>query len=188
MSNFNQGRLECVVGCMYAGKSEELMRRLRRAKIAKQPMQLFKPAGEQWWGSEPKVVSHHRTEMQALPVPIDNPKAILDMIKSDTLVVGIDEAHFFSSSIISVCEELVSNHIRVILAALDTDYRGTPWGSIPMLLTLADKVDKLTAVCTICGSAATRTHRLFDSTKQVEIGADGKYEARCRLHFYPPTP
>ena len=186
MTEFNQGHLECIVGCMFSGKTEEMMRRLRRAAIAKQPVQLFKPSGEQWWGSEPKVVSHHRTEMPATPVPAENPRMMLELLKPETLVVGVDEAHFFGSEITEVCEELVKRSIRVILAMLDLDYRGQPFGSAPLLLTLADMVDKRSAVCTICGKAATRTYRLFESQNQVEIGADGKYDARCRLHFAPP--
>lgn len=178
--SFKQGHVEVICGPMYSGKSTEMMRRLRRARIGRQKVQVFKPKLDTR-GDMEKVSSHDKVEFQAIPV--ETPRAILGYALDDeTQVVGIDEAQFFDESIVSVVQMLADRGIRVIIAGLDTDFQFKPFGAMPALLVLAESVDKLTAVCTVCGEPATRTQRLTESKELVIPGAAGQYEARCRKH------
>lgn len=176
---FERGHIEVICGCMFSGKSSEMIRRLKRAKIAGQKIQVFKPVIDDRWGTS-QVSTHDRVEFQALPVHSSHD--ILQGLSSDTQVVGIDEVQFFDSSIVSVVQILADKGIRVIIAGLDMDYQGKPFGPMPDLLAIAEFVDKLTAVCMVCGAPATRTQRLTESDALVEVGDKGKYEARCRKH------
>ena len=173
------GGLEILCGPMYAGKSTELMHRLRRAQIGRQSIQVFKPSTDTR-GNTFKLSSHDKVEFEATPVA--NSQEVLDRVFPETQVVGLDEAQFFDDGIVQVAQTLADRGVRVIVAGLDTDYRAEPFGSMPALLAIAETVDKLTAVCMVCGGPATRTQRLSDSHDLVEIGAQGKYEARCRKH------
>lgn len=166
---------------MFSGKSVEMFRRLRRARVAKQSIIVYKPAIDNRAGGQ-HTSSHDGEKFECLPIPTDEPERILLTCPGTTQVVAIDEAQFFASGIVRVCQELVRRGTRVIVAGLDQDYRGEPFGSMPTLLALADRVDKLTAVCTECGRSATKTQRLTVSQEQIEIGASDKYAARCREH------
>lgn len=177
---FERGHIEVICGCMFSGKSSEMIRRLKRAKIAGQKIQVFKPVIDDRWGTS-QVSTHDRVEFQAIPV--ETPRTILGYAPDDeTQVVGIDEAQFFDESIISIAQILADKGIRVIIAGLDSDFRGKPFGPMPNLLAIAEFVDKLTAICMVCGAPATRTQRLTDSKELVAVGAAGQYEARCRKH------
>ena len=199
----NPGRLETLIGSMFAGKSEELIRLLRRAVIAKKTVHVFKPSIDTRDGTD-RVMSHSRIEIPATPIDQDHPETILhtntewnrtlnptcpaDPIEGwvwDADVVGIDEAQFFAPGIVNVVDMLVKMGKRVIIAGLGLDYRGEPMGSMPLLTVKADHIIHLTAVCTICGQPAIRTQRLVPSEAYVEIGGADKYAARCRLHFNP---
>lgn len=183
------GTIEIITGSMFCGKTEELIRRLRRATIARQKVQVFKPAIDTRYGVE-KVTSHAGTEFDALP--IQSAKEILSRLASDTTVVGIDEAQFFDDEIIPISQELADRGLRVIIAGLDTDFRGEPFGPMPFLIAKADQVDKLHAICMVCGEPATRTQRLVDGLPAryddpvVIVGASELYEARCRRHHQVP--
>jgi thymidine kinase len=183
------GSLEVICGSMFSGKSEELIRRLRRASIAKQNVQVFKPAIDQRYHQE-KVTSHAGTAFDA--VPVKNSREIIDCIAEETTVVGIDEAQFFDAEILDVVEDLVKRNIRVIVAGLELDFRGEPFGSMPTLMAKAEEVTKLQAICMICGEAASRTQRLVNGKPAryddpiVIVGAAELYEARCRLHHDVP--
>ncbi len=181
------GRIEVITGCMFSGKSEELIRRLKRAKIARQKIQVFKPSIDTRY-SEIEVVSHNGEKITG--VPVKDSSEIMKKIKDDTDVVGIDEAQFFDEGIVNVANELADRGLRVILAGLDMDFRGEPFGPMPKLLAIAEEVQKLHAICTVCGEDATRTQRLIDGRPAryddpvIMIGASEKYEARCRRHHY----
>lgn len=183
------GSIEVITGSMFCGKTEETIRRLRRATIAKQKVQVFKPKIDNRYAEE-KVTSHAGLNYDALP--IDNSRELLDQIKEDTTVVAIDEAQFFDDEIISICQNLADNGIRVIIAGLDTDFRGEPFGPMPILMAKAEKVDKLHAICVVCGEEASRTQRLVNgrpakySDPVVIVGAAELYEARCRKHHKVP--
>ena len=174
---------------MFCGKTEELIRRLRRAIIAKRNVQVFKPAIDNRYVVE-KVHSHAGIEIDA--IPIDDITDIYKHLKEDTNVIGIDEAQFFSDKIIEVGEDLVNRGIRVIFAGLDTDFRGEPFGAMPMLMARAERVDKLNAICMVCGGPASRTQRLVDGKPAnyndplVIVGTSEMYEARCRKHHIVP--
>ena len=189
MSEFEPASMEVICGSMFCGKTEELIRRLRRAIIAKRHVQVFKPAIDNRYVVE-KVHSHAGMEIDA--IPIDDIMDIYKYLKPDTDVIGIDEAQFFSSKIISVAENLVNNGIRVIFAGLDTDFRGEPFGSMPALMARAERVDKLHAICMVCGEDASRTQRLVDGKPAhyddplVIVGTSEMYEARCRKHHIVP--
>jgi len=178
------GRIEIIVGPMFCGKSEELIRRLRRTMVAKLPMKAFKPDIDKRYDNGDKITSHSQYQVSAIPVPVDDPNAILDFLDEDTQVVGIDEVQFFPPEIIGLCRNLAKKGIRVILSGLDMDYRGEPFGSIPILLAIAERVDKLTSICTVCGADATRTQKLTASEGVVivDVGQDDKYTARCVKH------
>jgi len=185
----HQGRLEVITGPMFCGKTDELLRRLRRAIIAKQKIQVFKPGFDIRYGSE-KVTSHAGNEYDA--IPIENISEIPSLLDSGVTVVAIDEAQFFDDQIVPVVQDLVDQGIRVIIAGLDMDFRGVPFGSMPELLALAEFVDKLHAICMVCGEEATRTQRLVDGEPAyfndpiIIVGASEMYEARCRIHHQVP--
>lgn len=183
------GSLEVITGSMFCGKTDELIRRLRRATIARQKVQVFKPAIDNRYAVE-KVTSHAGGEFAAQP--IQSASEILQRLDSDTTVVAIDEAQFFDESIISIAQELADRELRVIVAGLDTDFRGEPFGPIPFLMAKAEVVDKLHAICMVCGEPASRTQRLVNGQPAnyfdpvVIVGAAELYEARCRQHHIVP--
>ncbi len=177
------GYIEMVVGPMYSGKSEELIRRLKRAKIAKQEVIVFKPSIDNRYSQE-DVVSHSGVAIQA--IAIDDLGKIKDYITPNTQVVGFDEVQFFEKGIIDIVIELADQGIRVICAGLDMDFKAVPFGVIPELLARAEFIDKLQAVCVKCGDPATRTQRIIDGKPAryddpvILVGATESYEARCR--------
>jgi thymidine kinase len=183
------GSIEVITGSMFCGKTDELIRRLRRATIARQKVQVFKPAIDDRYALE-KVTSHAGSEYAARPVP--NARAILDHLEPESTVVGIDEAQFFDEAIIALSQQLADRGVRVIIAGLDTDFRGEPFGPIPVLMAKADVVDKFHAICMVCGDLACRTQRLVDGKPAryddpvVIVGASELYEARCRAHHEVP--
>lgn len=185
----HRGRLEVITGPMFCGKTDELLRRLRRAIIAKQKIQVFKPGFDVRYSSE-KVTSHAGNEYDA--VPIESISEIPSLLDDQVTVVAIDEAQFFDEEIIPVVQDLVDRGIRVITAGLDMDFRGVPFGSMPELLAQAEIVDKLHAICMVCGEEATRTQRLVDGEPAyfddpiIIVGASEMYEARCRIHHQVP--
>ncbi|HEX9635983.1 MAG TPA: thymidine kinase, partial [Acidobacteriota bacterium] len=168
---------------MFSGKSEELIRRLRRAQIARQRVQAFKHALDERYDST-FIVSH--SEMRLESVPVKNSAEILEKIDPDTEVVGIDEGHFFDLGLVEVCEELADRGMRVIVAGLDQDYRAKPFEPMPQLLAIAEYIDKELAICMICGAPANRTQRLTGASDRIVVGASGTYEARCRRCYEPP--
>lgn len=174
------GSIEVVCGCMFSGKTEELIRRLRRASIAKQKVEIFKPAIDVRY-DEDDVVSHNRTAIRSTPVQFASD---IILLCGDSDVVGIDEAQFFDDQIVDVCRTLANNGKRVIVAGLDMDSKGEPFGPMPYLLAIAEFVTKLHAICTISGSLASFSYRLTDSEKTVEVGEQDMYEARNRKYFY----
>jgi thymidine kinase len=176
----NTGWIEVVSGCMFSGKTEELIRRLRRAEFAKLNVIIFKPKIDDRY-SKSEIVSH---SSQALPsIMIENSNEILSQIK-DADIIGIDEAQFFDNGITDVVLKLAKMGKRVIVAGLDMDFRGEPFGPMPTLLAIAEYVTKPKAICVVCGSPATMTQRITDSKETVDVGATDKYEARCRKHHY----
>lgn len=183
------GSVEVIVGSMFSGKTDELIRRLRRATIARQNVQVFKPAIDLRY-AETKVTSHAGNDFDAQP--IESATSILANLKPDTTVVAIDEAQFFDPEIIPIVRQLADQGLRVIVAGLDTDFRGEPFGAIPALMAQAEHVDKLHAICMVCGEEASRTQRLVDGQPAhyndpvVIIGASELYEARCRKHHEVP--
>jgi thymidine kinase len=185
----HRGRLEVITGPMFCGKTDELLRRLRRAIIAKQKIQVFKPGFDIRYSSE-KVTSHAGNEYNAYPV--ESITEIPTLLLDDVTLVAIDEAQFFGEEIIEVVQELVDKGIRVIVAGLDMDFRGEPFGQMPILLAQAEIVDKLHAICMVCGEEATRTQRLVDGNPAyyndpiIIVGASEMYEARCRIHHQVP--
>ncbi len=176
------GWIEVITGCMFSGKTEELIRRLKRAQIAKQSVKIFKPVIDVRY-SKDEIVSHSE---QSLPsVLIDEANKILDEI-GDAQVIGIDEAQFFSNDLIDVCNKLADDGKRVIVAGLDQDYTGKPFEPIPQLLSVAEYITKTLAICVECGNPADRTQRKIHSSERVLVGAADSYEARCRkCHFIP---
>jgi thymidine kinase len=185
----HNGSVEVITGSMFCGKTEELIRRLRRAAIARQKVQAFKPAIDVRYAIE-KVKSHSGAEFEALPV--ESSAQVLENLKQDTTVVAIDEAQFFDPGIVRVAQALAERGIRVIVAGLDTDFRGEPFGPMPELMAKAEVVDKLHAICMICGESACRTQRLVNGQPAryndpvVIVGAAELYEARCRQHHQVP--
>ncbi|MCX7876238.1 MAG: thymidine kinase [Melioribacteraceae bacterium] len=181
-SPIDTGWIEVIAGCMFSGKTEELIRRLRRAKIAKLNVKVFKPKIDNRY-SDSQIVSHNE---QSLPsIIVDNPFEILDL-SEDAQVVGIDEAQFFSNDLIDVANKLADNGKRVIIAGLDMDYRGIPFEPMPQLLAIAEYITKTLAICVNCGNPADRTQRKVASSERVLVGAADSYEARCRkCHFIP---
>lgn len=183
------GSIEVVCGSMFSGKTDELIRRLIRATIAKQKVQVFKPAIDVRYAAE-KVTSHAGSNFDATPV--EKAADIRTKLDADTTVVGIDEAQFFDAEVVSVAQELAERGIRVLVAGLDTDFRGEPFGLMPVLMSIAEHVDKLHAICMVCGDEASRTQRLVNGKPAryddpvVIVGASELYEARCRRHHDVP--
>jgi thymidine kinase len=183
------GSIEVITGSMFCGKTDELIRRLRRAIIARQKVQVFKPAIDNRYAVE-KVKSHAGSEYEA--VPIQSARQVLEKLTPDTTVVGIDEAQFFDEEIIPIAQQLANRGMRVIVAGLDTDFRGEPFGPMPVLMAEAEVVDKLHAICMVCGESASRTQRLVNGKPAhyddpvVIVGAAEMYEARCRTHHEVP--
>jgi thymidine kinase len=167
---------------MFSGKTEELLRRVRRAEIAKQKVQVFKPVIDNRYSAS-HVVSHDAQKTGA--IAITSAKQVLELVEKDTEIVAIDEAQFFDASLVAVVDRLASEGRRVVIAGLDQDYRGVPFEPMPALMALADYVTKLLAICVQCGNPASRTQRLAGGRERVEVGANDRYEARCRLCFEP---
>ena len=170
------GRIEVVCGSMFSGKTEELIRRLKRAKFAKQRVEIFKPSIDVRY-SEEEVVSHDQNSIMS--TPIDSSSSIL-LLANDIDVIGIDEAQFLDEGLVDVCNQLANRGVRVIIAGLDMDYRGVPFGPIPGLCAIADEVTKVHAICVKCGSLAYVSHRLVESDKRVLLGETQEYEPLCR--------
>ena len=183
------GLIEVVTGSMFSGKTEELIRRLRRATIAKQNIQVFKPKTDNRYNSK-KVTSHAGSQFEATPV--ESAVDIWALLDHDTTVVGIDEAQFFDWHIATVCREMAKRGVRVIVAGLDMDFRGEPFGPMPLLMAQAEDVKQLQAICMVCGENASRTQRLIDDRPAhygdpvVQVGGSESYEARCRMHHEVP--
>jgi thymidine kinase len=171
------GWIEVICGPMFSGKSEELIRRLRRAEIARQALQIFKPSIDDRY-HETRIVSHSRSSIEAHA--IKDSSEIARLVRSDTRVVGIDEAQFFDVGIVEVAERLANGGMRVVLAGLDQDYTGKPFEPMPQLMAVAEYVTKTLAICTRCGAPACRTQRLTAGGARVQVGAAEAYEARCR--------
>ena len=178
----NTGWIEVVVGSMFSGKSEELIRRLRRAQIARQRVQIFKPALDTRYADD-AIVSH--SEMRISSRAVANARALLELVEDDTEVVGIDEGQFFDQELPAVVNELANRGKRVIVAGLDQDYLGKPFEPMPQLLAIAEYITKTRAICMVCGNPANHTQRLVNSSDRVLLGAQGTYEARCRHCFDP---
>lgn len=176
------GWIEVIAGPMFSGKSEELIRRLRRAAIARLRLQVFKPAVDTRY-SESEIVSHSQWRIPSQLV--DRAEVILDRLDPRTEVVGIDEAQFFDQELPRVCRHIADLGKRVVVAGLDMDFRGVPFGPMPELLAIAEQVLKVTAICARCGASAAYTQRLVESAERVVVGAAGVYEARCRRCHEP---
>jgi thymidine kinase len=177
-----QGWLEVIVGSMFSGKSEELIRRLRRARIARQKVQVFKPRMDTRFASD-DIVSHGEMRMESTVV--ESAAEMLERIEPDTEVVGVDEGQFFDHGLPAACEALADRGVRVIVAGLDQDYLGKPFEPMPQLLAIAEYITKTHAICMVCGNPANHTQRLVPSGARVLVGAAGLYEARCRRCFDP---
>jgi thymidine kinase len=176
------GWIEVVCGSMFSGKTEELLRRLRRARLAKQRVLLFKPRVDDRY-DEVKVVTHEGVNADALPV--SSAAELISYVAPDIAVVGIDEVQFFDAAVVDAAEALASRGLRVLAAGLDQDWRGKPFGPMPSLMAVAEYVTKLHAVCSRCGGAATRSQRLVATEGQLFVGGAAEYEARCRACFVP---
>jgi thymidine kinase len=176
------GWIEVIVGSMFSGKSEELIRRLRRAQIARQRVQIFKPAVDTRYG-EDHIVSH--SELRIPSEQAHGSEDLVSKVKDDTEVVGIDEGQFFDTGLPAACAQLASRGVRVIVAGLDQDYLGKPFEPMPQLLAIAEYITKTRAICMVCGNPANHTQRLVHSSDRVLLGAIGTYEARCRRCFDP---
>lgn len=178
------GWIEVICGSMFSGKTEELIRRVKRAVYAQQKVQVFKPKIDNRY-DEVAVVSH--SQAKVISTPIERAQEILQALKADTEVVGIDEVQFLGPDVVQVCEELARRGVRVICAGLDQDYQGKPFEPMPQLLATAEYITKEHAICVVCGNPANRSQRLSDSSERVVVGAAGAYEARCRK-CHVPTP
>jgi thymidine kinase len=180
---YEGGWIEVICGSMFSGKTEELIRRVRRSVIARQQVQVFKPILDDRYSTE-KVSSHDGLHWDA--VAVSAAPVIMELVKDGTDVVAIDEAQFFDEAIVGVCEQLAHQGKRVIITGLDMDFRGEPFGPMPMLMAQAEMVDKLQAICAVCGAAASRTQRLINGMPanyddpQILVGANEVYQARCR--------
>jgi thymidine kinase len=176
------GWIEVIAGSMFSGKSEELIRRLRRAKIARQKVQVFKPAIDERY-SRDHIVSH--SEMRHESSTVETAAELLARVEPSTEVVGIDEGQFFDNDLVAVANELAGRGLRVIIAGLDQDYTGKPFEPMPQLLAIAEYITKTHAICMRCGQPANYSQRTFESEERVAVGASGMYEARCRRCFVP---
>jgi thymidine kinase len=181
----NIGWIEAICGPMFSGKSEELMRRLRRAMIARKRVQVFKPAIDDRYSGD-EIVSH--TEMRMKSETVYKVSDILSQLDWRTQVVGIDEANFLGQELVEIATQLADSGKQVIVAGLDTDYMGRPFPPMPDLLTLAESITKTLAICVRCGNPAKHTQRLVESSDLIVVGAAGMYEARCRRCFEPGIP
>jgi thymidine kinase len=179
------GWIEVVCGPMFSGKSEELIRRLRRAKIARKRVQVFKPALDNRY-SDDEIVSHGDQRMKSIVV--SHAGEILDQIDRRSQVVGVDESNLFGPELVDVATQLADSGMQVIVAGLDTDYLGRPFSPMPELLCLAESITKTLAICMRCGNPAKHTQRLVESSDLIVVGASGLYEARCRRCFEPGVP
>ena len=177
------GWIEVICGSMFSGKSEELIRRVHRVQIARKKVQVFKPIIDNRFAVQ-YIYSHNGSKIEA--INISQPKELLEKLDPDIEVIAIDEAQFYSDDIISICQKLADQGKRIIIAGLDQDFRGEPFGPIPKLLAIAEYIDKLQAICMVCGNPASRTQRLVNgkpakySDPTILIGAKESYEARCR--------
>lgn len=184
------GRVELICGSMFSGKTEELIRRVRRAKIAQQQVQVFKHAIDQRYDVT-NIAAHSGLDFEAIPV--GSPAQIAEYLQPNVTVIGIDEIQFFDESLLSLVETLANRNLRVILAGLDMDFRGEPFGIMPQLLARAEYVDKLHAICMVCGEEACRTQRLVNGEPAyyddpiILVGASEAYEPRCREHHIVPV-
>jgi len=188
-NSYSGGWIEVICGSMFSGKTEELIRRVRRARIAKQKVQVFKPALDSRYHAE-QVSSHNGLRWEA--VPVSNAREILARLEPDTDVIAVDEAQFFDWELSDVCNELAERGLRVILGGLDMDFRGEPFGPMPLLMAEAEEVTKLQAICVVCGAPASRTQRLIDGQPAaydepiILVGGSESYEARCRYCHQVP--
>lgn len=185
----DSGQIEVICGGMFSGKTEELIRRVRRAQIARQKVQVFKPALDTRYARR-EVTSHNGMQVEA--VPVENTAHLRALIQPDTTVVALDEAQFFDDDVVALCEILANQGMRVIVAGLDLDFRGEPFGPMPALMARAEQVDKMQAICMTCGGPASRTQRLINGQPAayddpvILVGASEVYEARCRsCHVVP---
>ena len=172
------GHIEVICGSMFSGKTEELIRRIRRAEIAKQRVKVFKPKIDNRY-SEFSIVSH--SEQSYPSEVIENAEEMLEK-SFDTEVIGIDEAQFFENNLVQICQDLADSGKRVIVAGLDQDYKAVPFEPMPQLLAVAEYITKTLAICVVCGAPANRTQRVTKNSERVLVGAENHYEARCRLH------
>ncbi len=176
------GWIEVIAGSMFSGKTEELIRRIRRAQIARLKVAVFKPRIDTRYSVD-RIVSH--SDISIPSIVVDNAKQILELAK-DAQVVGIDEAQFFDMDLVDVCEQLANEGKRVIVAGLDQDYRGKPFEPMPQLLAIAEYITKTHAICVVCGNPASKTQRKIKTGERIVVGASDIYEARCRRCFEPP--
>jgi thymidine kinase len=176
------GTIEVITGSMFSGKTEELIRRLKRALLARQRVQAFKPRIDDRYDPT-RIVSHAAVSLDAVAVATS--QSLEERVLDDTQVVGIDEAQFFDAGIVEVCERLANRGVRVLAAGLDQDYLGRPFAPMPELMAIAEHVTKVHAVCTVCGAAASRSQRLIAEATTVLVGGSDSYEARCRACFEP---
>ncbi|MCS6955045.1 MAG: thymidine kinase [Candidatus Calescibacterium sp.] len=189
MTKYEGGWIELIVGCMFSGKSEEMIRRVKRAIIANQKVIVFKPKIDKRYDKD-KVVSHNGIKIEAFVV--DNPIEIYE-ISQKYDVIAIDEAQFFNNELIEVVEQLANENKRIIIAGLDQDFRGEPFSIMPHLMAIADSVDKLHAICVVCGAVATKSQRLIENqpapydSPTIVVGAIETYQPRCRKCFQKPV-
>jgi len=176
------GWIEVIAGCMFSGKTEELIRRIRRAQIARQKVAIFKPKVDNRYSSD-HIVSHNELKLQSTVV---EKSTDIPTLAADAQVVGIDEGQFFDMGIVDVAEQLADQGKRVIIAGLDQDFRGKPFEPMPQLLAVAEYITKTLAICVVCGNPADRTQRTTAESERVLVGAKDAYEARCRMCFEPP--
>jgi len=187
----NSGWIEVICGSMFCGKTEELIRRVRRAQIARQKVQVFKPAIDTRYADR-EVTSHNGLQVEA--VPVADTAQVRTLLEPDTTVVALDEVQFFDNDVVTLCDELAAQGKRVIAAGLDMDFRGEPFGPVPALMARSERVDKLQAICVVCGGPASRTQRLIDGKPAayddpvILVGASEVYEARCRGCHEVPNP
>ncbi len=179
------GWIEVICGSMFSGKTEELIRRIKRALYGKQRVQVFKPLIDNRY-DELAVVSH--SQLKVIATPVQRAEEILQLLRPDTEVVGIDEVQFLGPDVVHVCEAIAARGVRVICAGLDQDYQGKPFEPMPQLLAIAEYITKELAICVVCGNPANRSQRLADSQERVLVGASSSYEARCRkCHVTTPV-
>ena len=181
-SKFRPGWIEVIAGCMFSGKSEELIRQLRRAQLAKQRIQVFKPEIDQRYSLD-HVASHNQSLYPSIQV--NSVDEILHLVERNSEVIGIDEGQFFENKIVEIANILADSGKRVIVAGLDTDWQGKPFGPIPHLMAIAEVIRKQYAICMVCGEPANRTQRLVADSSNILVGSSEAYEARCRIHFDP---